>query len=69
MKTKAIRGKAKCTFKTTTTSKHRRPQTENLIKQDFQMPETNKLWVSDITYIATLEGWLYEHLSYTTLKR
>jgi putative transposase len=59
MKLKGIRGKAKRKFKTTTTSKHQRPRVENLVKQDFQTSQPNKLWVSDITYIATLEGWLY----------
>ncbi len=59
MRSQGIRGKAKRKFKTTTTSKHQRPRAENLVKQDFQSSEPNKLWVSDITYIATLEGWLY----------
>jgi putative transposase len=59
MKQKGIQGKAKGKFKTTTTSKHQRPRAENLVKQNFQSTEPNKLWVSDITYIATLEGWLY----------
>jgi putative transposase len=59
MKQKGIQGRAKRKFKTTTTSKHQRPRVENLVKQNFTMKEPNKLWVSDITYIATLEGWLY----------
>jgi putative transposase len=59
MKQNGIQGKAKRKFKTTTTSKHQRPRAENLVKQDFQTCEPNKLWVGDITYIATLEGWLY----------
>jgi putative transposase len=59
MRQKGIRGKAKRKFKTTTTSHHQHPRTENLVKQDFQSTQPNKLWVSDITYIATLEGWLY----------
>jgi putative transposase len=59
MKQKGIQGKAKRKFKTTTTSKHQRLRVENLVKQNFTMTEPNKLWVSDITYIATLEGWLY----------
>lgn len=59
MKQKGIRGKAKRKFITTTTSKHQRPRAENLVKQNFTMPEPNKLWVSDITSSATLEGWLY----------
>jgi putative transposase len=59
MKAKGIQGKAKRKFRTTTTSKHQRPRTENLVKQNFQTLEPNKLCVGDITYIATLEGWLY----------
>jgi len=59
MKLKSLQGKSKRKFKTTTTSNHSRPRAENLVKQDFQACEPNKLWVSDITYIATLEGWLY----------
>jgi putative transposase len=56
MRQNGIQGKAKRKFKTTTTSKHIRPRTDNLVKQDFQSSEPNKLCVSDITYIATLEG-------------
>jgi putative transposase len=59
MKRSGIRGKAKRKFKTTTKSNHQRPKAENLVKQNFQSSEPNKLWVSDITYIATLEGWVY----------
>lgn len=59
MRIQGIRGKAKRKFKTTTTSKHTRPRAENLVKQDFTATEPNKVWVADITYIATLEGWLY----------
>jgi putative transposase len=59
MKLRGIRGKAKCKYKTTTISVHKRPRAENLVKQNFTVSEPNKLWVSDITYIPTLEGWLY----------
>jgi putative transposase len=59
MKLRGLKGKAKRKFKTTTTSHHQRPRTENLVKQNFQRTEPNKLWASDITYIATQEGWLY----------
>lgn len=31
----------------------------NLVKQEFTVTGPNKVWVSDITYIWTLEGWLY----------
>jgi putative transposase len=32
---------------------------ENLLKQQFKVYEPNAVWVSDITYVPTDEGWLY----------
>jgi len=32
---------------------------ENLLQQNFEADRPNQKWVSDITYIATDEGWLY----------
>ena len=46
-------------FKVTTDSKHKLPVAENLLDQRFQVDEPNKVWLSDITYISTDEGWLY----------
>jgi putative transposase len=46
-------------FKATTISKHNLPVAENLLNQNFSVSEPNKVWVSDISYIATDEGWLY----------
>jgi len=46
-------------FKVTTDSKHTLPVAENLLGQRFQVDEPNKVWLSDITYIPTDEGWLY----------
>jgi putative transposase len=31
----------------------------NLLKRQFDVVEPNKIWVTDITYIRTYEGWLY----------
>ena len=45
-------------YKATTNSKHRFPVSENVIK-DLEITKINQVWVSDITYIATEEGWLY----------
>jgi putative transposase len=59
VKLKRLRGKTKRKYKNTTTSEHQRPRAENLVKQNFTVTEPNKLWLSDITYISTLEGWLY----------
>lgn len=31
----------------------------SLLKRQFDVLEPNKVWVTDITYICTYEGWLY----------
>ena len=59
MKVHGIIAKAKKKFKATTSSKHNLPVAENLLNQDFAAEKPNTVWVSDITYIWTLEGWLY----------
>jgi putative transposase len=46
-------------FKATTDSKHTLPVAENLLEQKFEAEAPNEIWVSDITYIPTDEGWLY----------
>jgi transposase InsO family protein len=54
-----IRAKTKRKFKITTNSKHHYPISRDLVNQDFSANALNQLWVSDITYIRTKEGWLY----------
>jgi putative transposase len=54
-----LRCKQKRKFKVTTDSSHTLPIAENLLSQQFQVYEPNKVWVSDITYVPTEEGWLY----------
>lgn len=46
-------------FKATTNSKHSLPVAENLLDQNFTPSAPNQVWVTDITYIPTQEGWLY----------
>ena len=46
-------------YKATTDSKHTLPVYDNLLNQDFETDEVNKVWVSDITYVWTPKGWLY----------
>jgi transposase InsO family protein len=46
-------------YRPTTDSKHSYPVAENLVKRNFNVSGPNKVWVSDITYIATERGWLY----------
>jgi putative transposase len=54
-----IRCKQKRKFKATTNSRHKLPVAENLLGQQFKVYEPNKVWLSDITYVPTDEGWLY----------
>ncbi len=46
-------------FKVTTHSKHRLPVAENLLGQQFSATAPNQVWVSDLSYVPTDEGWLY----------
>ena len=54
-----LRCKQKRKFKATTDSKHALPVAENLLHQQFETTTPNEIWLSDITYIPTEEGWLY----------
>jgi len=51
--------KQKKKFKATTDSKHTLPVADNLLNQQFKATAPNKVWVTDLTYIPTEEGWLY----------
>jgi len=46
-------------FKATTHADHRLPVAPNLLAQRFVATRPNEVWVTDITYIPTVEGWLY----------
>ncbi|SRR5512139_598595 len=54
-----IRCKQKKRFKATTDSRHALPVAANLLKRGFKASAPNQIWLSDITYIPTGEGWLY----------
>jgi len=59
MKENGISAKRKKKFKITTDSNHKLPIAENVLNRQFQTEEKDKVWVSDITYVSTEEGWLY----------
>lgn len=46
-------------FKITTKVNTRHPVAANVLDQDFTAQAPNEKWVADITYVRTLEGWLY----------
>ena len=43
----------------TTRSDHGYRVAPNRLKQEFNAAGANRVWVADITYVATREGWLY----------
>jgi transposase InsO family protein len=43
----------------TTDSNHSLPVADNLLDQTFLATRPNQIWLADITYIPTDEGWLY----------
>jgi len=43
----------------TTDSRHDLPIAPNLIQREFTAAAPNRVWLADITYIPTGEGWLY----------
>ena len=59
MREKGLRSKVVKKYKATTNSNHNLPVAENLLNQEFYEALPNEKWVSDITYVATDEGWLY----------
>lgn len=46
-------------YQTTTNSKHDYPVAPNVLARAFSAVRPNEKWLTDITYIATREGWLY----------
>lgn len=59
LRRQGLRAKAARKFKATTNSAHALPVADNLLQQDFTALAPNQVWVCDITYISTDEGWLY----------
>lgn len=59
MREMGIRGAQKPRFRRTTDSNHDHPIAPNLLQRDFGAKAPNEVWVSDITYVRTGEGWLY----------
>ena len=54
-----LRGVRRGAFKVTTTSDGSALRPADLVERDFRATRPNQLWVADITYVATWNGFVY----------
>ena len=59
MRLRGIRAKQARQYKATTKRDKAHPVVPNLLKRNFVADRPNQIWLADITYIRTLQGWLY----------
>jgi transposase InsO family protein len=59
MRASGLRAKVFPRFRITTQSDHRQPIAANLLPAQQPVQRADQVWVADITYIATREGWLF----------
>ena len=59
MRKAGISSKVRKKYVRTTDSKHAYRVFDNLLDRDFKVGNIGQVWVSDITYIPTKQGWLY----------
>jgi transposase InsO family protein len=59
MRENGLFAKSRRKFKATTDSNHALPVAPNLLEQRFDAERPNTVWVSDITYLRTRQGWMY----------
>ena len=62
MRLEELRGKKRRRFRSTTNSEHAYPAAPNVLERTFAVEEISgpdQVWVTDITYVPTAEGWLY----------
>ena len=62
MRSEGVAVRLRRRYRKTTDSKHKHPIAPNLLKRRFAIKSIrarNRVWAADITYIDTMEGWLY----------
>jgi putative transposase len=59
MREKALVARKRRRFRTTTDSKHGFPIAPNVLARDFSASGPDQVWVTDITFLWTKQGWLY----------
>jgi putative transposase len=59
MRKAGIECKQRRRYRVTTNSVHGLPIAKNVLNREFNVVAPNRVWVTDITYLWTIEGWLY----------
>jgi transposase InsO family protein len=59
MREKGLNARGRRKFIPTTNSNHGLPVCENILSREFQADRDGEKWVSDITYLRTVAGWVY----------
>jgi len=59
MREHGLRAIAVRQFRVTTQSAHAHPVAPNVLQRQFTVATPNRVWVGDLTYVRTRDGWLY----------
>ena len=59
MRARGLAARRRRRVRVTTHSRHPFPVAPNVLARQFERPQPDRAWVTDITYIPTGEGWLY----------
>ena len=59
MRSQGLRARPRRRFRNTTNSRHALPIAPNVLARNFETSAPNEVWVTDVTYVPTREGWLY----------
>jgi transposase InsO family protein len=62
MRSSGLRAKSVRSFRVTTRANHGHPAPANVLARDFAVasaPPASAVWMADITYLPTRDGWLY----------
>lgn len=59
MREAGVKCKQRRRYCVTTNSVHQLPIAKNILNREFKVSAPNKAWVGDITYVWTVQGWLY----------